>query len=263
MGKFNTYLAVLSFALPCLTTTVVSAAEDNDTITQFYVHVGLIAGVYDGEVTVGELKQYGDIGLGTFNGIDGEMSVLDGKVYQAKADGTVVESADEVKIPYAVVTPFDVDQEVTLKAGVDYPQLKKLIDAQLPTLNTFYTIRIDGTFEMLKARSIAAQAKPYPTFKEVKEHNMPVFEHTDIEGTLMGFRSPSYVNGGLNRAGYHFHFLSKDKQHGGHVLNFRFKDDAVVKLDHSENFVLKMPAAADFSAVDLSDVQGVYDALYQ
>lgn len=261
MGKLNTYLAALSLALPCVISTSVYAAEDNDTITQFYVHVGLIAGVYDGEATVGDLKKAGDTGLGTFNGFDGEMTVIDGKVYQAKGDGTVVEAADDIKIPYAVVTPFEVDQEVTLKAGVDYPQLKQLLDAEIPTLNIFYTLRIDSTFSALKIRTVTGQTKPYPDFKTLKTEHMPTFELSDIEGTLVGFRCPSYING-LNLPGYHLHFLSKDKKHAGHVLSFSFKDDAIVKLDHSESFALKLPTAADFNAVDISDVQGVYKAQY-
>ncbi len=261
MGKFNTYLAALSLALPCLGSASAFAAEDKDTITQFYVHVGLIAGVYDGEATVADLKKAGDTGLGTFNGFDGEMTVLDGKVYQAKGDGTVQEAADDVKIPYAVVTPFEVDQEVTLKAGVDYPQLKELLDAEIPTPNIFYTLRIDSTFANLKVRTVTGQSKPYPNFKELKTEHMPAFELSDIEGTLVGFRCPSYVDG-LNRPGYHLHFLSKDGKHAGHVLSFSFKEDTVVKLDHSESFALKLPTAADFNAVDISDVQGVYKAQY-
>lgn len=33
----------------------------------------LLQGDYDGEITYGELKKYGDFGLGTFNSLDGEM----------------------------------------------------------------------------------------------------------------------------------------------------------------------------------------------
>ena len=43
----------------------------------------LLAGGYDGDATVGELLRHGNFGLGTFNGVDGEMMVLDGKVYRA------------------------------------------------------------------------------------------------------------------------------------------------------------------------------------
>jgi acetolactate decarboxylase len=38
----------------------------------------LLAGVYDGNVTIRELLRHGDFGLGTFNALDGEMLVLDG-----------------------------------------------------------------------------------------------------------------------------------------------------------------------------------------
>ena len=48
----------------------------------------LLDGVYDGDVTIRELLQHGDFGLGTFNGLDGEMLVLDGICYQLRGDGS-------------------------------------------------------------------------------------------------------------------------------------------------------------------------------
>src|SRR6516225_9922370 len=47
----------------------------------------LLAGGYDGITTVGELLRHGNFGLGTFNGVDGEMMVLDGRVYRGNTDG--------------------------------------------------------------------------------------------------------------------------------------------------------------------------------
>lgn len=41
-------------------------------------------GVYDGEIEVGQLVQEGDLGIGTFEALDGEMVVLDGRVYQVR-----------------------------------------------------------------------------------------------------------------------------------------------------------------------------------
>ncbi len=46
----------------------------------------LMAGLY-GSLTVGELLEHGDLGLGTLDSIDGELIVLDGKAYQAKGAG--------------------------------------------------------------------------------------------------------------------------------------------------------------------------------
>ncbi len=37
-----------------------------------------------GTMTVGELLEHGDLGLGTLDSIDGELIVLDGKAYQVK-----------------------------------------------------------------------------------------------------------------------------------------------------------------------------------
>src|SRR5262249_31938240 len=47
----------------------------------------LLAGGYDGDTSVAELLRHGGFGLGTFNGVDGEMMVLDGRVYRGTVDG--------------------------------------------------------------------------------------------------------------------------------------------------------------------------------
>ena len=44
----------------------------------------LMAGLYGGSFTIGELLEHGDLGVGTLDSIDGELIVLDGKAYQAK-----------------------------------------------------------------------------------------------------------------------------------------------------------------------------------
>lgn len=51
----------------------------------------LMAGLYGGTLTVGELLEHGDLGLGTLDSIDGELIVLDGKAYQAKGSEGKVE----------------------------------------------------------------------------------------------------------------------------------------------------------------------------
>jgi alpha-acetolactate decarboxylase len=48
----------------------------------------LIAGVYEGEATYGQIRKYGDFGLGTFNDLDGEMVGFDGTFYQLRSDGS-------------------------------------------------------------------------------------------------------------------------------------------------------------------------------
>ncbi|HET9184774.1 MAG TPA: acetolactate decarboxylase, partial [Solirubrobacterales bacterium] len=46
------------------------------------------------------------------------------------------------------------------------------------------------------------------------------FYRADVEGTMLGFRFPTYVEG-IEVAGYHLHFISADRGRGGHVLDSR------------------------------------------
>ena len=49
----------------------------------------LLDGAYDGDLTFAELAEHGDLGLGTLNGLDGEMIALDGEFFRADVDGDV------------------------------------------------------------------------------------------------------------------------------------------------------------------------------
>ena len=71
-----------------------------------------MAGLYGGTMTVGELLEHGDLGLGTLDSIDGELIVLDGKAYQAKGSGDqpeIVEVSPDALIPYAAVVPHQAE----------------------------------------------------------------------------------------------------------------------------------------------------------
>lgn len=75
--------------------TLQSNAEE-DTLFQYSVLSTLLQGVYDGQMSCGELKQNGNFGLGTFNALDGEMVVLDSQVYQVTSDGVARMVSDDV-----------------------------------------------------------------------------------------------------------------------------------------------------------------------
>lgn len=173
-----------------------------------------------GDWPLRSLLEEGDFGIGTFNDLDGEMVVLDGIVYQVRGDGSVHQPPLDTFTPFACVCEFDKDDAValpTLPEGADFLALQGQIDAALPSLNLFYAVRVEGTFKELTVRSVHAQPKPYPPLAEVV-NNQSVFRFEDIRGTLVGFRCPAYAKG-INVPGYHFHFLSEDKQSGGHVLS--------------------------------------------
>jgi acetolactate decarboxylase len=86
-----------------------------DTLYQISTSSALVEGVSDGAVDCGELKKYGNLGLGTFEHLDGEMVVVNGHVFQVRSDGSVNEVADEVQTPFATVSRFSPGVQVLLK----------------------------------------------------------------------------------------------------------------------------------------------------
>lgn len=223
--------------------------KDRDVLFQTSTINALLEGIYDGETTYGELKQHGDFGLGTFNGLDGEMVGLDGKFYQVKADGIAYPVSDSAKTPFAVVTFFKTDKTVLLEKAEDYSQLKQYLDYSLPTKNIFYAIKIEGVFKYIKTRSVPGQTKPYPPLVEVTK-NQPIFEFHDVKGTIVGFRCPVYVKG-INVPGYHLHFITKNKKAGGHILECQMRN-VNIEVDYTSKFFMVLPEHSEFYKVDLS-----------
>jgi len=221
-----------------------------NTVTQTSTIDVLLAGGYDGAMTCGELLKHGDFGIGTFDRLDGEMIVLDGRVYQVRADGRVYQPPAGLKTPFAAVARFAPDNALRLTQNLDYPQLQQALDAQLADPHLFYAIRITGRFSKMRTRSVPPQAKPYPPLTEVAA-TQPEFDMTDIAGTIVGFRCPAYAKG-INVPGYHLHFISADRKQGGHILSFEL-DEGLAEIDRCNKFVLIMPEnAAARQQLDLS-----------
>jgi len=225
------------------------ASPPEDTVFQVSTINALLQGLYDGEMTCGELKKHGDLGIGTFDGLDGEMIMVDGSVLQVKADGKVLPAPDGEKTPFAAVTFFRSDQAQQVKEVADYSQLQRLLDGLIANRNMFYAIRIDGTFSYVKTRSVPEQAKPYPPLVEVTK-NQPVFEMRNVRGTVAGFYCPPYVEG-FNVPGYHLHFVTEDHQQGGHLLECSLQEGEI-QMDETREFYLMLPAGSDFAMADLT-----------
>lgn len=223
-------------------------AHSGEALFQYATIDALLAGVYDGQLTIRELKENGNLGLGTFNALDGEMVVLDGKVYQVKVSGQINLAPDNGKTPFAVVTTFSPEKSVTLKKAASLKELTKLIDESLPTKNIFYALKMEGRFARVKTRSVPRQKRPYPPLTQVVK-KQTVFNLKDVEGTMLGFRCPVFVKG-VNVPGYHLHFLTKDRKAGGHVLDCAV-GNLTVQIDPIHQFNLVLPADQDFYHLNL------------
>ena len=237
----------------CVKETELEIANPNrDEVYQVSLLQGLTFGDYYGSITVGELKQHGDTGIGTFNGLNGELILLDGVVYRAAGDGSVEIVPDDETIPFSDVTFMDADVTKELKEVSSYDALLQVLNQMVEERgkNRFYVIRMDGMFHEVNVRSVNAQEEPYQPLAEVLEYDQTFFDYENIEGTMVGLYCPPYFSD-LNAVGWHLHFISEDKTKGGHVLGMDIAD-VVLTWDDTDAFQMKLPQNDMFAGFDLT-----------
>jgi len=221
----------------------------DDATYQTSTITALLNGAYDGETSFGELGRHGDFGIGTLDALDGEMIGVDGIFYQAKTDGKVYVIKGSARTPFAVVKFFSPDRSIVLDRAMDCRGLESYLDSVLTPKNIFYALRIEGWFSSVRVRSVPAQEKPYPRLAEAAK-KQAVFELPEIEGTIVGFRSPEDASG-ITVPGYHFHFLSADRKTGGHLLSCNLKK-ATIAIDASREFFMVIPHGDDYGGEESS-----------
>ncbi|MFZ4695368.1 MAG: acetolactate decarboxylase [Verrucomicrobiia bacterium] len=214
------------------------ATSPEGAITQVSTINALLAGGYDGQMRLAELRSHGDFGIGTFDRLDGEMILLDGRFHQAKVDGSVATPSPDLKTPYAVVTWFRPTATHTVAQPLDIAGIEKALLAMFPNPNAFCAVRARGHFVRVKVRSVPPQKKPYPLLIEASK-GQAVFERRDVAGTLVGFRSPAWIHG-ISVPGAHFHFFSDDGRTAGHLLECAL-DRGTIEAQDGDRFTTILP----------------------
>ena len=213
----------------------------------------LVAGYTRGVITVQELEGHGSVGLGTFEGVDGEMIMLDGVCYRARQDGSVVRPEPELGVPFASVaavqggTAFDLGKASgieTLEQEFTY-----MLDDSF-ALNSMHVVVVDGTFDSVSARSESAYKADHVTLKDMLATTQREFVFEKLDGTLVCVYHPDYMDG-INAPGWHVHFLSEDRTRGGHVFDISLVSGHAVmhKIDRIE---IQLPATPAFDTYSLT-----------
>jgi acetolactate decarboxylase len=202
----------------------------------------LLGGAFDGDVTLGEVLEHGDLGLGTLDGLDGELIVLDGQMWKADLDCALVRPDLSSTTPYAVVVQFSPRQPVTLRGPFRASELEQRLGGHLDGKTGPTAIRIDGRFGTLRVRSVPKQSVPYPPLADViaRQH---VADLVDVSGTLMGFCFPDALDG-IEMVGSHLHFVTDDRTRGGHVLDYTLLEGTAY-LDGATRLHVELPPAID------------------
>lgn len=223
--------------------------DDDYSVYQTSTIAALLAGVYDGDVTIAELLTHGDFGLGTFNHLDGEMIILDGVCYHLRADGSVTVATGTEQTPFAAVTHFHARQVLDVDTATTRDAITALVDKTLDSANVGASIRIAGTFESVRTRTVGEQTKPYPPLVEAAA-GQAENTITAVTGTIAGYRTPQFEDA-ISVAGYHLHFIDDAHGRGGHVLDFVLGEGKVELAPISE-LHLSLPDTKEYLDASIS-----------
>jgi acetolactate decarboxylase len=250
-------LAAALLASGCRTT-YITQVQDRETVYQLAPFLYILSGNYDGAATVAQFKAAGTLGIGTFNGLDGEAVLLDGTLYQVKGDGSVTVPEETRGMPFGTCTLFDGDLRRTMRRIASFDAFAKTLEADFDNKQIFYAVRADGLFTRMRVRSCDRQAKPYKPLAEATKYQHE-YAYEKVRGTLVGFWTPPFVHGSVGVPGFHLHFISDDRQKGGHVLDFS-ADALALTLDPSPRLAIDFSAPVAVPLVDTDIDRQVHDA---
>jgi acetolactate decarboxylase len=214
-------------------------AKDGNTLYQLTPYNTFTTGKYAGVMPYSELEKHGDFGIGTFDGLDGEMIAVNGEFYQIPSTGIPRKAEPTQTAPYATITYFKTTQTYTV-SNLNFTQLKAYLDNQLLTNSTkdvIYGIKVTGTFDWALTRSPQKQTEPYQNITQALK-TQAVFNLTDVSASAVGFWFPASFNG-VDYAGYHIHLITDDHAAGGHLLDCII-NNATIDVDVINNYQLTL-----------------------
>jgi len=158
---------------------------------------------------------YNDLGFGiTANGET--VLFIENRIFRVSSEGVSVEMEDGQEVGHAMIMTFDAEN---LRNDFEISGIEELVD-QCEKLragkNIFYALRVDGIFRSLKVRSAPGC--------QVQQHAAAGRQAVDprivenVEGTLIGMWSSRFTSN-ICAPGYHFHFVSRDRDRSGYVID--------------------------------------------
>nr|WP_082856093.1 acetolactate decarboxylase [Mucilaginibacter sp. L294] len=224
-----------------------SAQTKNNTLYTAGHASAFIGGLYDAVYPYNKVLKHGDFGLGAPDKLDGEVLVLDGKIYQTQSTGKTFEVKPTELTPFTVVNFFKAKKTALVRQKLTKNRLFSYLDSLLSNPNGIYAIKITGNFNFIKTRAFPPVKKPYVPLADM----LPLqhfFSFENVKGTLVGYRIPAFMDG-PNITGYHFHFLSDDKKGGGHIIELT-TGDVTIEVDELDSFLVDIPQTKDFENFD-------------
>lgn len=209
---------------------------------------GLMGGLYDGFYPVDSLKTKGDFGLGAPDKLDGELLVLNGKVYQTRYTGKTSEVKGDHLLPFCMVSFFRAGKVIHVPDSMNKATFYHYLDSIIPNMNGMYAIHVKGRFRYIKTRAFPPVDKqPYPQLAGML-NLQHFFEYNNCNGDLVGYRLPAYMDN-TNISGYHFHYLSGHKDAGGHIVDLA-TSDITIEISPLNSYTVEVPDNPAFNRFD-------------
>lgn len=223
----------------------------SDTLYQAGTLLNLTNGLYQGTTTLGSLYQNGDLGLGTTNGPEGEMVIINKQAYVADIKGNAHAVGAHSATPFAMIVNFKPNKSLALQNIHHLQELTDQLEVALPSKNIFYAIKVSGKFDFLRMRDWMKPTFPAPADIWIAK-NQHINEYHGIDGTLVIFKAPEYATP-ITVGGYHIHFISSDHKKVGHVYDLQFAK-ADVQIQSLYHFNLILPDLPAFLKTNLKNV---------
>lgn len=224
-----------------------------ETLNQVSILQSLSQGDFLGSISVADLRKLGDTGIGTFDSLDGELVMLEGEVYQVRADGLTVAATDSMTVPFADVTFMDSDIIFELEGPLSMDGLKVELDAQVNSYNPnlFYMAVIDCALDYLRVRSAIPRWTGEGSLAEHMKTAQVAYDYCGVAGSIVALYCPQFM-ASLNLPGWHLHFISHDRSIGGHVLDLDMTS-GFATLDQTRGFNMILPDGdMRFASMDLT-----------
>src|SRR3989338_1091334 len=162
------------------------------TVYQFGVAQAFLSGLYEADWRFDQIKGFGNFGHGTFNGVAGELIVLEGKFYRVDETGKVFVVEGEEKTPITTLVQFEPTHQEKCSATASFASLNEKLFKKFTQPKFIYAIKLEGVFSSLAIRSETPQPKPYQPMDKSFLPTQRKFHHENIQGTLVGFYIPDY-----------------------------------------------------------------------
>lgn len=230
-----------------------------DKLIQFGTMQMLVEQLLDGFVTAKDILSSGDVGIGTGEGVDGELIIINGKAYKIDSSGNVIEINENFPIVYADVHRSDFKYWNHFE-NRSLQCLREDILRHVGTSNNFFSVKIEGDFKSVKTRSASKSDKPYPGLQDIAK-KQKVFSQNNVNGTMIGYFTPVLYQG-VGVPEFHQHFLSSELDFGGHVLD-AWIDSANVSLQILDGIDISLPSNnQDYISANLNDLDQLNRAIH-